>query len=86
MYLTKVGVGTETVSVLRTSHNLSFCGSLSGCATPTFRFAFQAYQNCVMDEVQSYVVENGLDAAATAEHAEELEGCVAYAGKYPRNG
>ena len=39
-----------------------------------------------MDEVQSYVVENGLDAAATAEHAEELEGCVAYAGKYPRNG
>ena len=72
--------------VLHTIYPSAFCGSLSGCATTTFRFAFQAYQNCVMDEVQSYVVENGLDAAATAEHAEELEGCVAYAGKYPRNG
>ena len=43
---------------------------------------FQAYQNCVMANVQGYVMENGLEGKATPEHAEEWEGCVAYARKY----
>ena len=46
------------------------------------KLEFQAYQNCVMASVQGYVMENGLEGKATPEHAEEWEGCVAYARKY----
>ena len=42
---------------------------------------FQEYQDCVTMTLQSYVQENIPEGAATPEHAEELEACVAYAGK-----
>ena len=42
---------------------------------------FQEYQDCVTMTLQSYVQENIPEGAATPEHAEELEACLAYAGK-----
>ena len=44
--------------------------------------SIQAYQDCVMDTVQSYVAANLPEGAATPEHAEELEACVFYGSRH----
>ena len=48
---------------------------------PQTHLELQEYQDCVTMTLQSYVQENIPEGAATPEHAEELEACVAYAGE-----